>query len=208
MTVGLRPQPDWLDVSREAMLKLGTFLDLVEKWNPKINLVSVASLASAWTRHMLDSAQLLSLVNRPTGVWLDIGSGGGFPGIVVSIIAQESNPDLRVSLVEADRRKAVFLGEAVRKLNLTAKVYCERIENLPPMDAQIISARALAPLESLLPMVSRHLSEGGVALFPKGHSFQMELNAARRNWSMQYEAVPSKTDSDGAILKIWDLHVA
>lgn len=202
----MRNVPDWLDVSRETLTKLEAFLDLVAKWNTKINLVSSASVDHAWTRHILDSAQLWVLAQPQNGVWLDIGSGGGFPGLVISIIAQEMAPDLQIVLVESDRRKAVFLAEVVRQLQLSAKLHGDRIENLPPLNANIISARALAALNDLLPMAVRHLHPDGIALFPKGARFQTELDLSRKTWAFQAEAVTSKTDPSSAILKVWGLH--
>ena len=201
-----RPLPDWLDVSRETAVKMELLLDLVLKWNPKINLVSRSSLPEAWARHVLDSAQLWSLASVRSGLWLDVGSGGGFPGIVVSILAQQDAPDLRVVLVESDRRKAVFLAEALRQLNLTADIRCERIESLPPIGAQIVSARAVAPLVGLLPMVAQHMARDGIALFPKGQRHKDELAECDGAWVMQSSIIFSKTDSNAAIVKIWDLH--
>lgn len=200
-----RSIPDWLNVSRETIAKLGDFLDLVEKWNPKINLISANSLPSAWSRHVLDSAQLWPLRQMSGGTWLDIGSGGGFPGVVVSILAQDVSPELQMVMVEADLRKAVFLGEVVRKLKLNAIVHSKRIESLPPVAAQTVSARALAALPDLLPMVSRHMAPEGVALFHKGQRHQDELAQSKAGWSFHSDVVASRTDPGGAIVKISEL---
>lgn len=208
MEESARLVPDWLIVSRETLAKLEAFLDLVVKWNSKVNLVSRSSLGQAWQRHILDSAQLWGIAKVERGVWLDVGSGAGFPGIVIAILAQQHSADLTVALVESDRRKSVFLREAVRQLGLTAKVYCERIEVLPKVGAQIVSARALAPLSELLPMVHRHQDDGCVSLFPKGQSHAMELYSCRAQWTMQTEVVQSKTDPSGALLLIRDLNRA
>jgi len=205
MSEDQRPLPDWLNVSRETQAKLSAFLDMVEKWNPRINLVSASSLPTAWTRHVLDSAQLWSLRPTSQGVWLDIGSGGGFPGIVMAILAQAEAPDLQVKLVESDRRKSVFLSEAVRQLHLNATVHPVRIETLAAANAQIVSARALSALNGLMPMVAQHLAPGGTALFPKGQRYQAELADCAPHWTMTTEVVPSKIDPDGVVIKISDL---
>lgn len=195
-------QPEWLDVSRETLVKLEKYLQLVTKWNDTINLISARSAPQGWTRHVLDSVQLWPLSPVKDGIWLDIGSGGGFPGMVISILAQESAPDLRVVLVESDRRKSVFLNEAARQLGVPTTVYCARVEALPPICANVISARALAPLNELLAMATRHLSPTGVVLFPKGSSHPAELEYCRKRWAFESETVPSRIDPAGVILKI------
>lgn len=205
MADGHHNLPDWLDVSSDQVEKLIALLDLVGKWNPKINLVSSGSLDQAWERHILDSAQLWAIAPVSSGIWLDIGSGGGFPGLVIAILAQHAAPNLRVVLVESDRRKAVFLQEAVRVLKLSPEVLCVRVEKLPPACANVLSARAVANLTALLPMAVQHLAPNGVALFPKGQRHMTELSDARQNWRMQSEVLASKTDDNAAILKIWDL---
>lgn len=202
MVDNARPVPDWLSVSRETLSKLEGLLDLVIKWNPRINLVSAASLNLGWQRHVLDSAQLWGLMPIPSGIWLDVGSGAGFPGLVIAVLAQAQCPDLRVVLVESDRRKAVFLNEALRQLHLSAKVHCARIEDLPPFEAQIVSARALAVVENLLPMLARHMAEEGTALLPKGLRHAQELENCSKSWVMHNEIIPSRTDPDGVVLKI------
>jgi 16S rRNA (guanine527-N7)-methyltransferase len=199
-----RPQDftEGLDVSRETSERLERYADLVKRWNPKINLVSRASLDQLWTRHIIDSAQLFAL--RPTDArhWADLGSGGGFPGLVIAALAAEAAPDLRVTLVESDSRKAAFLATAARELGLTVTVKPERIEALAPLGADVLSARALAPLDTLLGYASRHLAPAGRALFPKGARAEEEIAAARKHWAFDLHRHPSKTAADGAILEI------
>ena len=132
------------NVSRETFEKLEALEALVRRWNPAINLVSSASLAELWNRHIVDSAQLFALCPRTSNTWADIGSGGGFPGLVVAILAQPALPDLRVTLVESDLRKATFLRQAVQALSLGADVISERIESVPPLATGVLSARALS----------------------------------------------------------------
>ena len=192
-----------LDVSRETFEKLEAFGELVRKWNPRINLVSKSSLEDLWTRHILDSVQVFNLAEG-SGVWVDLGSGGGFPGIVISIINQEER-NFDVVMVESDQRKSAFLRTAIRELDLAAKVKTERIEELECLEADVLSARALADLTKLLGFAELHLKRGGIALFPKGQSWQREDLEARQDWNYDLETVTSKTNSDAAILKIKDI---
>ena len=192
-----------LNVSRETFEKLKAFAELVRKWNPKINLVSKDSLNDLWSRHILDSVQIFELVPGP-GKWVDLGSGGGFPGIVISILNQEER-NFDVVMVESDQRKSAFLRTAIRELDLAAKVKTERIEELECLEADVLSARALADLTKLLGFAELHLKRGGIALFPKGQSWQREDLEARQDWNYDLETVTSKTNSDAAILKIKDI---
>ena len=192
-----------LDVSRETFEKLKAFAELVRKWNPKINLVSKDSLNDLWSRHILDSVQIFELVPGP-GKWVDLGSGGGFPGIVISILNQEER-NFDVVMVESDQRKSAFLRTAIRELDLAAKVKTERIEELECLEADVLSARALADLTKLLGFAELHLKRGGIALFPKGQSWQREDLEARQDWTYDLETVTSKTNPDAAILKIKDI---
>ncbi len=191
------------DVSRETLQKLETFAELVRKWNPKINLVSKSSLDDLWDRHILDSVQVFRLVEQG-GNWVDIGSGGGFPGIVIAILNQEEQR-FRVRLVESDQRKCAFLRTAIRELGLTATVDNERIENAQYLEADILSARALSDLSQLLAYAEMHLKPGGVAIFPKGQNWQQEVEETQHLWSYQFEAVTSKTNSAAAVLMIKDI---
>jgi 16S rRNA (guanine527-N7)-methyltransferase len=194
--------PGWLVVSRETQKKLISLLELVERWNPAINLVSSSSLEHGWTRHILDSAQLSLFADIEEGLWLDIGSGAGFPGLVVALVAQERWPRVRVTLVESDRRKATFLSEAIRNLNLASKVVCGRVEQIDEMGATVVSARAFAPLDKLLGDVKRHLRQDGVGLLLKGQQYQAEMLEADRHWTLECDILPSKTDDRSVVLKV------
>jgi len=200
--------PDWLDVSRETAERLRLLLEQVSRWTPAVNLVSPTSLTDGWRRHILDSAQIFQLADRPIGHWVDLGSGGGFPGLVVAIMAQDKAPDLQITLVESDRRKASFLTQAVRTLNLTCTVLAERAESLPPLHADILSARAFAPLDTLCRHASRHLKTTGLALFPKGESHLQEVAKARQDWQFDLTTIPSRTDPRSAILLLRTIHHA
>lgn len=172
-------------------------------WNRAINLVAPASLAQAWDRHIRDSAQLWPLAPAGWRHWVDLGSGAGLPGLVIAILAR-GTPG-RVTLVEADRRKAAFLQTRIAELGLAARVVAARAEALSPLAGDVVSARALAPLPRLLPLVARHLAPGGVALLPKGRGWATELAQAEAGWTFSAEALPSVTDPDARILRLGGL---
>ena len=130
------------NVSRETLDRLLTFQSLVRKWNPAINLVSRADLSDLWGRHILDSVQIFDLLPPNASIWCDFGSGGGFPGLVVAILAKEKAPALKTVLIESDKRKSVFLRQVVNDLGLNAKVLSERIDEASPQSADVVSARA------------------------------------------------------------------
>ncbi|MEI4471898.1 16S rRNA (guanine(527)-N(7))-methyltransferase RsmG [Frigidibacter sp. MR17.24] len=191
-----------VDVSRETSDRLARYAALVRKWNPAINLVSKATLDTLEDRHIRDSAQVFGLCPDGAHHWADLGAGGGFPGLVVAILAAELKPDLSVTLVESDMRKAAFLATAARDLGLGTVVIPDRIEKVPPLAADVLSARALAALPALLGFAERHLAADGTALFPKGASHQAELEEARRDWSFDLQIRPSITDPAAAVLQL------
>jgi 16S rRNA (guanine527-N7)-methyltransferase len=194
------------DVSRETAERLAEYAALLRAWNPKINLVSRQALADLETRHLADSAQLLALAPPEATTWADLGSGGGFPGLVVAILAAEQRPALRVTLVESDQRKAVFLRTVAQRAAAPVTVLAERIESLPPLGSDVLSARALAPLTVLLDYADRHLRAGGTALFPKGANWRAEVDEALERWRFRCENLPSATSPEGVILRIGDIH--
>lgn len=191
-----------LDVSRETLDRLHRYAALLVKWNPAINLVSKASLTQLWQRHIADSAQIFALAPQGARHWADLGSGGGFPGLVVAILAAEHAPDMRVSLVESDARKAAFLAAAARETGVQPQIHSARIEALPPLQADVLSARALAALPALCGFAERHLAAGGLALFPKGAQYAIEIAEARKFWRFDLAQSPSKTDTEAVILEI------
>jgi 16S rRNA (guanine527-N7)-methyltransferase len=202
MTALARETVGGLDVSRETMASLRAFEAEVRRWTPVVNLVSRGSLENLWDRHIEDSAQIFRASPADARLWLDLGSGGGFPGMVIAILAKELQPGLRVVLVESDQRKAVFLRQTAQKLLLEVTVLAERIELLPPQGADVVSARALAPLNDLLDLAVPHLKPGGIALFPKGARHAEEVAEARLSWSLDLESRPSTSSSDAALLII------
>ena len=196
-----------MNVSRETRDYLKVFIELVEKWNPVINLISKSSISDIWHRHLEDSAQIISLA-RLGAYWIDIGSGGGFPGIVVAIILRETAPETCVVLVESDSRKATFLRQAVVILGLNCKIHNARIESLDLPRAATVSARALAPLPKLLEFTERLVEEGGVCLLMKGQSYQEELDDARKSWSFDCNVTKSLTSANAAILEVRNIQRA
>lgn len=197
-----------MDVSRETEDRLKSYYDLLTKWTKRINLVSRATLEDGWRRHVLDSAQLVRLAPEGWRHWVDLGSGGGLPGVVVAIIAAEKDNDQHVTLVESDVRKAAFLRAALREVGVGADVVAARIEEIASLEADVVSARALAPLPRLLDLSHRHIKPGGTALFPKGKNAGDELQQALERWSFACEKIPSETDSSAVILKIGDIRRA
>lgn len=194
-----------LNVSRETSERLKTLAALLVKWNPRINLVSKSTIAELWTRHILDSAQVFDLAPAKTDHWVDIGSGGGFPGLVVALMADETNAPQKVTLIESDQRKCAFLRTVLRETGVEATVLTKRIEQADPQDATVLSARALADLSLLFDFADRHMGKDGLALFPKGANWQKEVAAAKESWSFQVDAIQSKTEPQAVILKIGEL---
>ncbi len=189
-----------MSVSRETMGRIETYLALLERWNRRINLVGPGG---DWgRRHIEDSLQLAPLL--PRGPTADLGSGAGLPGLILAAAT-----GAETHLVEADQRKAAFLREAARAMDLPGvHVHASRIEavELPALAA--ITARALAPLAALMPHAHRLLAPGGVAIFPKGRNAEAELTEAAPRWHMQVERIPSRTDPAATIFRIRDIHPA
>jgi 16S rRNA (guanine527-N7)-methyltransferase len=197
-----------LSVSRETMDRLHRFADLLIRWNARINLVAPSSMGDLWLRHIADSAQLWSLRPASARSWIDLGSGAGFPGLVIAAIARDADPALAIELVESDARKCAFLREASRVMDAPCVVRCARIEDVPAAPRDVISARALAPLGRLLPMAERFIGPESVCLFLKGRHAEDELTEARRAWHTRTIIVPSATDPGGAILELSEIRRA
>src|SRR4029450_4968663 len=162
-----------VDVSRETLDQLQALVDTLVRWQKAINLVGRATIEDVWIRHVLDSAQLVPLIPADAKSLADLGSGGGFPGLVVAAL----RPDLDMTLIEADARQAAFLGEAARRLPLKnpPRVVVARIEVAPAAKADVVTARALAPLGQLLVWADRHRADTAICLFPQGEGGEAEL---------------------------------
>ena len=193
-----------VDVPRETEERLAAFVTLLTRWNERINLTAERDEATLWQRHILDSLQLAPLIPSIEGPIVDLGSGAGFPGLMLALATGRET-----HLVESDRRKSVFLIEAARVLDLhRVTVHPTRIgvAHLPP--AAILTARALAPLTTLLAHAHRILAPGGFALFPKGRTAEQELTDVAGAWNMQVERFQSRTDSTATILRLSEIRPA
>lgn len=191
-----------LDVSRETRERLEILEALTRKWTPKINLIAKSTVTEIWSRHILDSAQIWSMRPETPRHWVDLGAGGGYPGLVIGAFAAQDAPDMVLSLVESDMRKTVFLQTASREMGLPIHIHRSRIETveLPPQD--VISARALASLDKLLEFSERLAAPGARCLFPKGAGVESELTLARATWHISCSRRRSVSDPAGCILEI------
>lgn len=206
-------------VSRETLDRLRIYEDLLKTWQKAVNLVSPSTLDEIWHRHFADSAQLLALSGFPPHKeggednggkdWLDLGSGAGFPGLVLAILLAERQPAARMTLVESDGRKAAFLGEVARKTGVVVEIRAERSEKAATQaNSQIrdvITARALAPLPKLLGLVAPFFSPRTVALFPKGREAEVEVTQAQKRFGFEFSLAPSLTDDEARIVIIRNL---
>ena len=193
-----------VSVSRETMDRLRRYQELLARWNSKINLVSRKTVPDTWTRHIVDSAQLWGQCTE-FAEWIDIGSGAGFPGMVLAIIASEKRPGARFHLVESDVRKCAFLRNIARETNTTVRIHAKRAEELSEIAADVVSARALASLDRLLILAKPLLIPGGHCLFLKGQNCDTELSEARKSWKFDLKMTPSVTEQQSSILRIGEL---
>jgi 16S rRNA (guanine527-N7)-methyltransferase len=192
-----------LSVSRETEQLLDQYVALLTRWQGIKNLVGPSTLASVWTRHIADSAQLVALA-PDARTWLDLGSGAGFPGLVVAILLRE-RPGFHVHLVESNGRKCAFLREVARSLRLPVTVHDGRIEAVLPRlggPVDVVSARALAPLRELIGLTESLLTTGTPGLFPKGQDVGDELTGASKYWRIQASTVASRTDPKARIVVV------
>jgi 16S rRNA (guanine527-N7)-methyltransferase len=190
-------------VSRETEMRLDALVDRLRAWQGRMNLVAPSTLPHLWTRHVADSLQLLPLAPEAR-TWVDLGSGAGFPGLVIAC-ALADRPGLQVHLVESNSRKAAFLREAARAASVPAEIHAERIENFTgawPGTPDVVTARALAPLSRLLGYAAPLLERGALALFLKGQDVGAELTEAAKSWKFEHRIVPSVTDSRGRIVVV------
>lgn len=190
------------DVSRETSDALVRYVAMLEKWNKAINLVARGTISEIWLRHIADSAQLIKLLPASARRWVDIGSGGGLPGLVVAILSKDLEQSIAFDLVEADQRKATFLRQVVMELSLPVSIHTCRIEDMPELKADVVSARALAPLTDLCGMAERLLGSGGIGVFPKGAMASQEIEVALQHWHFDLERFPSITSPKSEILKL------
>jgi 16S rRNA (guanine527-N7)-methyltransferase len=188
-------------VSRETLARLKTYADVLGDWNSRHNLVARSTLPDMWNRHFLDSAQLAHLIPTTARNLADLGSGAGFPGLVVAAM----RPDLAVTLFEATTKKCQFLETAAKRMGLTVTIENGRMEEIKPRVFDVVTARALAPLPKLLEYAFRYLGPNGVCLFLKGQNVGLELTEAHKYWNMKTSQVTSQTDPSAAIVTVREL---
>jgi 16S rRNA (guanine527-N7)-methyltransferase len=190
-------------VSRETADRLDTFVDLLLRWQEKLNLIAPSTIPELWTRHIADSLQLLPLAPSARR-WVDFGTGGGFPGLVLACALREK-PGAVVHLVESNGKKAAFLRQVARQLSVPALVHSQRINDFVASfkdSADVVTARAVAPLRELVGLAAPLLSKGAQGLFLKGRDVEAELIEASKYWSLTVELVPSRTEADGRIVVV------
>ena len=206
--MALTPQGfgELISVSRETLTRLELHAALLQKWQKAINLVSNDSLDYLWQRHMVDSAQLADLIpsDRPINI-LDMGSGAGFPGMVLAILASDHGRQWTVHLAESDSRKVAFLATVARETATQVTIHNKRLENLTQISADVVTARAFAPLDRLLGHAIQFLAPGGECLCLKGVGAEDELTAAHKTWKMKVNHLPSRSGPTGVILRIREL---
>ncbi|MDA9639410.1 16S rRNA (guanine(527)-N(7))-methyltransferase RsmG [SAR116 cluster bacterium] len=186
-----------LNVSRETLKKLQTYVDLVESWQRKVNLISSKTLVDIWPRHIWDSAQLAGFIDDDVDCILDVGSGAGFPGLVLAMMC-----DAEVHLVESDQKKSIFLQTVIRECQLRAVVHNARIEKLQTLNADIITARALAPVDRLLVLLEKQLDKSSRCLFLKGENVKAELACLDGREDISVKLHPSLTNPDAFVLDL------
>ncbi len=193
-----------LHVSRETLDRLTAIADLLVKWQRKINLVGPDTIPDLWRRHMLDSAQLSTHLPASWSTLVDLGSGAGFPGLILAVL-HGGEPGKTIHLIESDTRKCAFLREAARISATPITLHNARIEAVPSLGADIVTARALAPLPLLLDWAEPHLLPEGLCLFLKGRTGEDELTAARKVWNITARRFDSLSDPAGQIFHLQEV---
>jgi len=196
-----------INVSRETLARLQAYADVLSDWNGRHNLVARSTLPDLWNRHFLDSAQLAPLIPAGARTLADLGSGAGFPGLVIAAM----RPNLAVTLFEATTKKCQFLEIVAKQIGTAVTIENGRMEEIKPHGFDVVTARALAPLPKLLEYAHKFLRPNGVCLFPKGQNVGPELTEAHKYWNMEISQVTSQTDPSAAIVVVRELgprHVA
>ena len=191
-----------LDVSRETLNGFYEYEALLSKWNEKINLVSKNTLVDIWERHFLDSGQIIKYVEASGKRWVDVGSGAGFPGLVVALLLRDRKIGCDLVLVEKNPKKSFFLKEVIRRLNLSVEVVNDNIDTLEPLNADILTARAFSELNNLIEIAFRHRKKEGICLFLKGENYRIELDKTLNYWFFDYDIVDSLSSSSGKIIRV------
>ena len=189
-----------LGLDSPTLDRLDAYVDLLVRWQQRINLIGPATVPQLWERHILDCGQLRALVPAGTASLVDMGAGAGLPGLVLAILGVRG-----VVLVEADKRKAAFLREAARATGAAVEVRAERLEAMPKAPVDVVTARALAPVGRLLAWADGLVGPGTTCLFPKGAGAERELTDASRDWHMKVERHPSLVHAEGVVLELTDV---
>lgn len=196
---------DTYNVSRETFDKLKHYQSMLIEWQSKFNLVSSSTLDDAWNRHFLDSVQLFQYIPNQAKVLYDFGSGAGFPGMVLAIMANEKMPDLQVSLIESTTKKTLYLNAVKSETNTNVTILNDRIENLQLPKADVITSRAMASLTELLGYAYKFCKKESVCIFSKGKKYAEELSEAHKRWKFKCRIVASTQSDEGKILIITNL---
>lgn len=193
------------NVSRETIDELRAYEASLKEWQSKLNLVSRASLETAWERHFLDSMQLYHLIPKNAKIMYDFGSGAGFPGMVLAIMLKNRTPYLNINLVESIKKKTAYLNEVKRITNTGVNIINDRIENIRPQIADVITSRALASLDKLFGYTERFFGKNTKCIFPKGRSYEEEIKEAQKHWKFNVEVLPNEQSDEGVILVITNI---
>ena len=193
-------------VSRETIEKLKNFVEILKEWNSRMNLVSKNSLEDVWQRYILDSLQLIEYLPHNLQHLVDIGSGAGFPGIVLAIVMMEKFPAAKITLVESITKKTVYLNDVCQKLGLeNTDVINNRVENIVFKDVDVVTARAVAALDVLCGYAYKIIGIKGSALWLKGKTYEQEHEVARKNWHYAMKIYPNRYSDDGVVMELRDL---
>lgn len=193
---------DTYNVSRETFKLLKDYEASLAEWQKKFNLVSNSSLEDSWNRHFVDSAQLFQYIPEQAKTLLDFGSGAGFPGMVLAIMAADRTPYLNVKLIESTGKKTLYLNEVKKITGVKVEIINERVEKLPPQKADVITSRAMASLNELLQYTYRFTTPQTVCIFPKGRRYAEEIAEAKKYWNFDCQIHDSLTSLEGKILVI------
>ncbi|MDR1693720.1 MAG: 16S rRNA (guanine(527)-N(7))-methyltransferase RsmG [Lactobacillaceae bacterium] len=196
------------NVSRETISELRAYEASLKEWQSKLNLVSRASLEDAWNRHFLDSMQLYKLIPDDAKVIYDFGSGAGFPGMVLAIMLKNRTPYLNINLIESIGKKTVYLNEVKKITRTNVNIINDRVENIKPQTADVITSRAMASLDKLLGYVERFCGKKTKCIFPKGRSYQNEVEEAKKLWKFNLEVLENEQSDEGVILVVTNISKA
>mgnify|MGYP000182473269 CR=1 FL=1 len=191
-----------LNVSRETINSLCEYESMLSKWNSKINLISKNTFTDIWNRHFLDSGQIIKHVDASRKRWVDVGSGAGFPGLVVALLLRDRKIDCELILVEKSTKKVFFLNEVIRKLDLNVNVINSDIRTIDSLNADVITARAFSELNNLIQIAHIHGNDSGICLFLKGENYMVELDKTLNYWFFDYDIIDSVSSSSGKIIRV------